>query len=88
MNVNRLCVQTVLIIWALTLLSGFNSPLMAQSDSNADSAQEDLSELSLEMLGAEIAKLLSRIDDTRNAISRYEREMEKADQEDLSLIHI
>lgn len=88
MSVNRLCVQTVLIIWALTLLSGFNSLLMAQSDSNADNAHADLSELPPEMLGEEVTRLLSRIDDTRNTILRYEREMEKADQEDRLVLQL
>ena len=56
MNVNRLCIQTVLILWALTMLS-FNSPSMAKSDSNADNTNADLSELPQEMRDEEVTKL-------------------------------
>ena len=87
MNVNRLCIQTVLILWALTMLS-FNSPSMAKSDSNADNTNADLSELPQEMRDEEVTKLLSRINDTIKSILRYEREMEKADQEDRLVLQL
>ena len=49
MNVNRILIRTVLIMLSLAIMSGYNSPLMAQSDSNADNNNADLSELPSEM---------------------------------------
>lgn len=54
MNVNRILIRTVLIMLSLAIMSGYNSPLMAQSDSNADNNNADLSELPSEMQDEEI----------------------------------
>ena len=88
MNVDRLFIRTVLIILSLAIISGFNNPLMAQSDSNADNNNAELSELSTEMQDAEAIELLARINDTIKIISRYGRDMEKADQEDRLVLQL
>lgn len=88
MNVNRLLIQTVLIILLLTIVSVYNSPSMAQSDSNADNNNAGLSELPSEMQDEEVIKLLSRINDTLKSILRYGREMEEADQEDRLVLQL
>ena len=88
MNVKRLLIRTALILLALTIMSGYNSIVMAQKDSNADNNNLSLSESSSEIPGEETTKLLSRIDDSTKSILRYGREMEKADQEDRLVLQL
>ena len=88
MNVKRLLIRTALILLVLTIMSGYNSIVMAQKDSNADNNNAGLSESSSEIPGEETTKLLSRIDDSTKFILRYGREMEKADQEDRLVLQL
>jgi len=88
MNVKRLLIRTALILLALTIMSGYNSIVMAQKDSNADNNNSGLSESPFETPDEETTKLLSRIDDSTKSIIRYGREMEKADQEDRLVLQL
>jgi len=84
----RLSTWIVLIVAAVIIMSGHSSIVMAQKESNADNDKAGLSELSPEAPGGEITKLLSHIDNTKNTILRYGREMEKADQEDRLVLQL
>ena len=88
MNVKRFLIRTALILLVLTIMSGYNSIVMAQKDSNADNNNAGLSESSSEIPGEEATKLLSRIDDSTKSILRYGREMEKANQEDRLVLQL
>jgi small-conductance mechanosensitive channel len=61
MRVGRLSTWIVLIASAVIIMSGYNSLLMAQSNSNANNNNAELSKLPPEVPDGEITKLLSRI---------------------------
>jgi small-conductance mechanosensitive channel len=61
MRVGRLSTWIVLIASAVIFMSGYNSLLMAQSNSNANNNNAELSKLPPEVPDGEITKLLSRI---------------------------
>jgi small conductance mechanosensitive channel len=88
MRVGRLSTWIVLITSAVIIMSGYNSLVMAQKDSNADNNNAGLTKLSSEMSDEEATKLLSRINSTIKSILRYGREMEKADQEDRLVLQL
>jgi small conductance mechanosensitive channel len=88
MRFGRLSTWIVLIVSVVIIMSGYSGIVIAQKASNADNNNAGLSELSPEASREEIATLLSRIDNTKNAILRYVREMEKAGQEDRLVLQL
>ena len=55
MRIGRLSTWIMMIVSAVIIMSGHNSIVMAQKESNADNSNAGLSELSSEAPGGEIA---------------------------------